>query len=382
MTNDSFGNTDPSRVNDNKEDAATNDVPSFMEQVETYAAYKIASYINQYWFPVLIPVGLVGNTLSFLVMIKPNNRKVSTCIFMAAISINDNLMMCLSFHNWLVNVVKMHPWHLWECKTMAYLFRIALQSSIYQVLAMTFDKYLAIKWPHRAATYSTSKRVNIFIIILYVFSIIYNSIVFFITGLNRGDCSLVLLNETTARVHNVYTWITFVIDGIIPLSLLIYMNTVIVQTVRKSRKMFKENRTNTKMVNSPFRNKGTDTRQRKMQNAENQLTIMLLMVSILFTILLIPTYVRTVFVNFFKIDSPSKYASYYLFFQMTIKLASTNNGINFFLYCISGNRFREDLKEILLGIGRLCGLSATPVVSGISDSHSDCTNISVIRSNF
>ena len=67
---------------------------------------------------------------------------------------------------------------------------------------------------------------------------------------------------------------------------------------------------------------------------------------------------------------------------MTVKLASTNNGINFFLYCISGNRFREDLKEILLGIGKLCRLSATPVASGISDSHSDCTNISVIRSNF
>ena len=34
MTNDSFGNTDPSRVNDNKDDAVTKDVPTFMEQVE------------------------------------------------------------------------------------------------------------------------------------------------------------------------------------------------------------------------------------------------------------------------------------------------------------------------------------------------------------
>ena len=134
---------------------------------------------------------------------------------MAAISVNDNVMMCLSLHNWLVNVVKTHPWHLLECKTMAYLFRITLQSSIYQVLAMTLDKYVAIKWPHRAATYSTSKRVNIFIISLYIFALIYNSITFFITGLNRGDCSLVFLNETSAKVHDVFTWITFVIDGII-----------------------------------------------------------------------------------------------------------------------------------------------------------------------
>ena len=65
--------------------------------------------------------------------------------------------------------------------------------------------------------------------------------------------------------------------------------------------MFKENTTNTKTVSSSLRNKDMDARQRKMQNAENQLTIMLLMVSVLFTILLIPTYVRAVFVTFFEI---------------------------------------------------------------------------------
>ena len=76
---------------------ATKDV--FMEEVETAMTFKIATYITKYWFPILVPVGLVGNTLSFLVMIKPNNRKLSTCIYMAAISINDNLMMFLALHN-------------------------------------------------------------------------------------------------------------------------------------------------------------------------------------------------------------------------------------------------------------------------------------------
>ena len=55
----------------------------FMAEVETYKTYKIASYINIYWFPILVPIGLVGNSLSFLVMIQPNNRKMSTCIYMA-----------------------------------------------------------------------------------------------------------------------------------------------------------------------------------------------------------------------------------------------------------------------------------------------------------
>ena len=81
---------------------------SFMEDAQMFLTFKVATMINRFWFPLLIPIGLVGNTLSFLVMIKPNNRKMSTCIYMAAISINDNLMMCKNTHQWLVTVVETH----------------------------------------------------------------------------------------------------------------------------------------------------------------------------------------------------------------------------------------------------------------------------------
>ena len=43
---------------------------TFMEQVESYITFRIASFIDTYWFPVLIPLGLLGNILSFLVMMK------------------------------------------------------------------------------------------------------------------------------------------------------------------------------------------------------------------------------------------------------------------------------------------------------------------------
>ena len=54
---------------------ATQYLSNFIAEVETFLTYKIASYINQYWFPILVPIGLLGNTLSFLVMIKPNNKE-------------------------------------------------------------------------------------------------------------------------------------------------------------------------------------------------------------------------------------------------------------------------------------------------------------------
>ena len=125
-------------------------VDTFMDKVETFITFKIANILGIYWIPILVPIGLVGNTLSFLVMIKPNNRKMSTCIYMAAISISDNVMMILIFYFWLpsINVFTLSAI---QCKLADYFILLIVQNSTYQVLAMTIDKYIAIKWPHKAS---------------------------------------------------------------------------------------------------------------------------------------------------------------------------------------------------------------------------------------
>ena len=43
----------------------TNTRDTFMEKVKTLTTFKIASLMNTYWFPILTPIGLIGNTLSF-----------------------------------------------------------------------------------------------------------------------------------------------------------------------------------------------------------------------------------------------------------------------------------------------------------------------------
>ena len=56
---------------------------TFMKEVESYSIFTIGKFIDIYCYPFVISIGLVGSTLSFLFMMKPNNRKMSTCIYMA-----------------------------------------------------------------------------------------------------------------------------------------------------------------------------------------------------------------------------------------------------------------------------------------------------------
>ena len=303
-----------------EEEATTKD--TFMEEVESYIIFKIANFISTYWFPVLVPVGLVGNTLSLLVMTKSNNRKMSTCIYMAAISINDNIMMCICFHDYLVSSVQIHEWNSLECKLNAFITLFALQNGTFQVLAMTLDKYIAIKWPHRAATYSTSRTGRRITIALYIFLGIYNMPHLFISKESDGQCFAYGVSSIMSRV---YSWLNFVLNAIIPFTVLIHMNYIIVKTVKRSRKMFRTNDTNT----------GMETRQRTMKSTENQVTIMLLLVTTLFFILIFPTYFRFIYLLVAKWDTALQYAKTMIIYQISHKLYVTNSGIIFFSCTVS-----------------------------------------------
>ena len=314
----------------------------FMDEVKTFTAFKIATFLANYWFPILVPVGFVGNTLSFVAMTKANNRNVSTCIYMTAISINDNLMVYLCIHVFLVVVPKTHKWHPIKCSVIGYLVLFALQNSTFQILAMTIDKYIAIKWPHRAAVYSSLKRAKMIAIGFSICALMYNAPHLYLSRIVGDQCAAYGISNLIARV---YSWISFVINTAIPFTLLIHINYVIVKTVRSSRRMF---RTGIGGGNE----QGLDVRQKALKTAENQLTIMLLLVTTLFLILLWPTYFRFIYMSFVKRDTPFQYANAMLIYQVSSKLYTTNSGLNFFLYCIKGKKFRNDLKEILCFYGR------------------------------
>ena len=346
---------------------------TFMGKVETFMTFKIANSLNMYWFPVLIPLGLLGNTLSFSVMVKPNNRKMSTCIYMAGISINDNIMMFKSLHNWLVSAVKVHSFKPLECRFASFWALFGLQNSTFQVLAMTIDKYVAIRWPHKAATYSTPRRAKVITIGLFTGLVIYNIPHLFLARLIGDQC---FGYSAEGIFTKVYSWLNFALNAIIPFTLLIYMNCTIVKTVGESRKMFEIGDKNADVNQRHKRysqgiNKGMENRRKTMKSTENQLTVMLLLVTTLFLILLIPTYVRFIFMTFFEPDTPDKYSLAMLLYQISHKLYHTNNGINFFLYFMSGRKFRNELREILC-----CAMNFSD--TGRNEGNSNVTEMSCV----
>ena len=156
-----------------------------------------------------------------------------------------------------------------ECKVTSFLVLLILQNSTFQILALTIEKYIAIKLPHRAASYSTPKKAKATIAVVFICVVIYNVPHFLASELIGLQC---FGYRAGGVVTKVYSWFSFVLNAICPFGLLIYMNFVIVKEIRQSRKMFSINDTSeTRNIRAYQKtmNAGLEMRQSAMKNAEN-----------------------------------------------------------------------------------------------------------------
>ncbi len=75
------------------------------ELASNYTLYAVAEGLNKYWLPFIVVVGFCGNTLSLMVMLLSHNRTFTTCLYLAALAVSDNVILVLGGHFWIATVI-------------------------------------------------------------------------------------------------------------------------------------------------------------------------------------------------------------------------------------------------------------------------------------
>ena len=142
----------------------------------------------------------------------------------------------------------------------------------------------------------------------------------------------------------------------LPFTVILTLNCLIIRTLRKRKLFFeKEDASSIKEVKSTS-SSAIPHDQRKIpldeaqSNKDKQLVIMLMSITFALLALTLPNYIFVAVFNNIKIDggtSPFNYALYIFNFHLVTKLFYTNNTINFFLYCLTGTKFRNDAWQII-----------------------------------
>ena len=236
----------------------------------------------------------------------------------------------------MVHDIDMPPNQFWYCTCHNTFIFMASTASTLFILSMTFERFYSIIRPHKAAAFNTVKRAKIFIMCIVIFSIVFNIPHVFISSYEGRQCVPYAIGKETVE-NQLYYWLSSTVNFILPFILLLIMNCVIIYTLRK-RSEFKAQQTKEQDQGQ------SEGQPPKMKNSERQIYVILLLVTFSFLILTIPGYLFMLYTLLYDYQkSPEAFAGFHLFYNIGHKTYNTNYGINFFLYVMSGQKFRTDL---------------------------------------
>ena len=227
----------------------------------------------------------------------------------------------------------MPPNQQWFCTVQGTLAFVVITNVVLILITMTFDRFYSILQPHKAASFNTVKRAKITIICITLGSILFN-IPHLFTSSNFGLVCIPYANASEEVLVYIYYWLGFMVDFAIPFVSLLIMNSVIIHILRK--------RSMLSMMGNEARAKG----QNKGKQFEKQIFVLLLLVTFSFLFLNTPVMVMVIYIQFAQGNSPSFIAGQHLFYHVSEKMYMTNHGVNFFLYVLSGHKFRSDLIKL------------------------------------
>ena len=208
--------------------------------------------------------------------------------------------------------------------------------SNYLLITMTFERLYSIIKPHKAASFNTVKKARITIVFIIVGFTSYSAPLLFIGGTYGKFCvSNRFASETI--LGELYYWLTEIFSFLIPFISLLTMNSVIIYTLTQRSKQ--------NILQSTGQTEGQNL---KTKQSEKQIITMLLLITFVFLTLSVPTRALLFYLNFSRGSTPYYYAGYHLFYQVGEITYLTNHGINFFLYVMSGQKFKTDLRNLFM----------------------------------
>ncbi|XP_055627369.1 growth hormone secretagogue receptor type 1-like [Toxorhynchites rutilus septentrionalis] len=331
----------------------------------TFSYYaELLSVIHFYYIPALVLFGSIGNILSVLVFFKTKLKKLSSSYYLAALGLSDTCYLFGLFVPWLNLIdIKIYTLEVY-CQFFTFFSNLCSFLSVWFVVAFTVERFIAVLYPLKRQTMCTVRRAKIVISALTLIGVFISlPVIFFASpqyspAVNETICDM---PEKYKDQMTVFNYLDTILVFVVPFTVIVVLNTFTALTVwkfagvrrtmtmprsyggnlRESRRQ--HHQINTSSSNSLFLNGNTPIQKvqhysrSRVANSQIKVTKMLLIVSTVFVCLNLPSYAVRV-----KIFLGTEHANVMVLVQHCCQLFfMTNFGINFILYCVSGQNFRK-----------------------------------------
>ena len=277
-------------------------------------------------YPILLVMGTVGNVLALAVMMRKKNRKHAISWYIAILSLSDTLFL-YSTIPW--SIVYHYSYEMLDISVYArctldyFTYYFSFEYSAWVLVLMSFERFISIVYPIKAKAMATPRRAKqiclISALILSTINLYHlaNRTVEYWDGVQYCEVH----PEHVYVMNNVWPIVDAVIYSYLPSLLMFTLNGIIIYHMWSSKKQA--------VLSQP----GT------IAKSFSRVTKMLLSVSFFFISTTLP--VETMFIVLSRSESHNE-----LLYACLEVLMVLNHSANFYLYCLSTKKFRQDLKAM------------------------------------
>lgn len=205
--------------------------------------YFLLDFFHVYYILAIILLGLVGNLLSCVVFLKTHLKLRSSSYYLAALATADFGFLMSLLLVWLNSTV---GWRVFNndgwCETSMYVSSVCGSLSVWLIAAFTVERFIAVQYPLHRPHMCTVARAKMIIRVLTIFALASHSYSFVTAGVVQnqdGDevCDLRIEYLETMRIISI---IDSIVSLIVPLVLIIVMNTMIMRNLLKFGRRFNQ----------------------------------------------------------------------------------------------------------------------------------------------
>jgi len=334
--------------------------------LESLLAYQVSEHLMYIYLPFVIVAGTLGNVVVVVIHCRlPPNQKSSMSVYFTALAISDTATLWMGWF-YLLETFRVPPTfenrvqRLDSDLVMDALCRIRVwisyafnQMSAWILVAMTTYRAVSIVWPHRATKLLNRCNAVTVVVSIYLFCALTNAHLLYGHSLQPTEdsqtahCFDSFVSDGYRMFFRLdWVWVDMMMAVFLPFACLLVTNTVLIQKVgqslREARDTLAEGRSD------PFA-----SRDKKLSS----MTITLIATSVAFLMLTSPIVVYMIWYGTLAYDELNDVrlrATIHLASNAGLLLWYTNLGINFYLYCLTGARYRAEFVR-LFGCGGTSG---------------------------
>ncbi|XP_064609468.1 probable G-protein coupled receptor 139 [Liolophura sinensis] len=303
-----------------------------------------ATELWKYFPPILILLGTFGNILTILILCRKSMWKMSSSPYLVVLGVADIVVLYTGLlRQWLRYVVDTDIRELSPvvCRLHIFSVYVSIDYSVWILVAVSVERFIGVCFPFKAKTFCTRRRTQITLFVIFCLLAILNSHFFFGFGSSFDNSTgvpvlishcTVLTNEYALFTENIWPWVDLAVFSMIPFCLIIVCNISLIFRVVYSRRRHRVAPTDAHTTS------GVST---------SSMTALLISLNTLFLFTTAPISIYLIgYPRWSRTADYNEFALLNLCWAIVNFLMYLNNSLNFILYCLSGPRFRREIKLI------------------------------------